>query len=147
MPEVFIINEWLWSDLNGDNGKEKQKETFFFLETLYKKCDRIAVAQGSKFQQKEWEFSKNAVGDVIKRKIAKLYFGEIRFNSQKYEEVDIEGVEEFDLESIDTDDIYLVKIHYKINAPVITTDNKLMSSLKSKNIPCELRDRFLRNYL
>jgi len=146
MSEIFIINEWLWSDLNGDNGKEKQKEAFYFLETLYERCDRIAVARGSKFEQKGWDFSTNAT-DPIKREIARLYFGKIRVNSQKYEEVDIEGEEGIDLEGINPDDLYLIKTYYKIRAPIITTDNRLMNFLKSKGIPCKLRDAFLQEYL
>jgi hypothetical protein len=146
MSEIFIINEWLWADLNGENGEEKQKEVVDLLETLYKKCDRIAVAKGSKFQQKERNFSKTA-NDVIRRMIAKLYFAKIKLNSQKYEEVDIEREEGFDIEGINPDDLYLVRTHYKTNAPIITTDNKLMNFLESKGIPYKSRDAFLQEYL
>jgi hypothetical protein len=107
MSEVFIVNEWLWSDLNGENGEQKQKEAFYFLTTLYKKCDRIAVAKGSKFQQKEWNFSKNAT-DSIKRPMVRLYFSIIRCNREKYEEVDIEWEEDVGLEGINPDDLYKV---------------------------------------
>ncbi|MGB9772669.1 MAG: hypothetical protein ACP5JH_01925 [Bacteroidota bacterium] len=148
MSEIFIINEWLWSDSNGDNGIQKQKEAFSFLETLCKRCDRIAVAKGSRFQRKALDFSRNAgeSADVIKRGIARLYFHKIIFNSLKYEEVDIEG-NEVVLEGINPDDAYLVKTHYKTKAPIITTDNKLMTFLQPKNIPCKLRDAFLKEYL
>ncbi|MHA2612170.1 MAG: hypothetical protein V2G33_07290 [bacterium JZ-2024 1] len=147
MSRIFIIDEWLWSDLNGDNREKKQKEAFCFLKTLYEKCDRIAVAKGSKFQQKAWNFSKNAALDAMKRKIAKVYFNKIRINSLKYEEIDIEGEEGVDLEGINPDDIYLVRTYYKTMAPIITTDNKLMDFLKSRSIPCKLRDEFLQEYL
>lgn len=148
MSEIFIINEWLWSDSNGDNGIQKQKEAFSFLETLYKKCDRIAVAKGSMFQRKAWDFSRNVseAADVIKRGIVRLYFNKIMFNSLKYEEVDIEGKEGVALEGINSDDAYLVKTHYKTKAPIITTDNKLMNVLQSEGIPCKLRDIFLQEY-
>ncbi len=89
MSEVFIINEWLWSDLSGENGEDKQSEAINFLEKLYKKCDRIAVGKNSKFQEKEWNFSKKASQDIVLKKIANVYFGLIRYNSQKYEEIDI----------------------------------------------------------
>jgi len=146
MSKIFIIDEWLWSDLNGENGREKQKEAFYFLETLFKKCDGIAVAKGSKFQQKGWNFSKNASTDVVKHEIAKLYFSWIRANPEKYKEVDIEEEKNGDLEGINPDDLYLVKTYYKTNGLIITTDNKLWKILKSKNILCELRDEFLRGY-
>ena len=145
MSETFIIDEWLWSDLNGDNGEQKQKEAFSFLETLYKKCDKIAVAKSSKFQQKEWNFSKSAT-DLIKRKIVKFYWQSIRWNFLKYEEIDIEREEIVVIENIDPDDIYLIKTHYKTKASIITTDNKLINALRSKNIPCKQRDQFLQDY-
>lgn len=150
MGRIFIVNEWLWSDSNGDNGEEKQKEALEFLETLFKKCDRLAVAKGSKFQQKEWNFSKNAACDIKKREIAKLYFSKIKSNSQKYVEIDIEKIEkkeEYDLADIKPDDIYLIKTYYKTKGLIISTDNKLINSLKAKDIPCKLRDEFLKEYL
>lgn len=148
MSEIFIIDEWLWSDLNGDNGTQKQKEAFSFLETLYEKCDKIAVAKGSKFQQKAWDFSRKASedADTTKRRTARVYFYDIMSNPQKYKEVDIEGEEWPDLGDINPDDHYLVKTHYKTNATIITTDNKLMKILESKGIPCKLRDEFLKKY-
>jgi len=145
MSETFIIDEWFWADLNGENGVEKQRETSEFIDLLFKRCDRIVVARDSEFQQKEWEFSKKAI-DVTKRGIARLYFGKIKFNSQKYEDVDIRNIREADLEDIDSDDIYLVKTCCKVNAPIITTDNSLINALKSKDISCSHRDEFLRGY-
>lgn len=145
MSETFIIDEWFWADLNGENGVEKQKETSEFIETLFKRCDRIAVALDSEFQQKGWEFSSKAI-DVTRRGIARLYFGKIKSNSQKYEEVDIGDIREVDLEGIDSDDMYLVKTRCKVNAPIITTDNNLINALKSKDISCSHRDEFLREY-
>jgi len=147
MSEVLIVDEWFWSDLNGENGEQKQKEAFYFLETLYKKCDRIAVAKGSKFQQKERKFSKDAHTDSIKRGIARLYFSKIRYDPKKYEEVDIEEQKDGDLEGINRHDLYLVRTYYKTKALIITKDDKLQEQLGSKGIPYQLRDAFLQGYL
>lgn len=150
MAETFIIDEWLWSDLNGDNGKERQKEAVNFLKALFEKCDKIAVAKYSKFQEKEWDFSKKAHLDIVKHKIAKFYFFNIRLNSQKYEEVDIEDInnkEEIDVRNINRDDVYLVRTYHKVNALIITTDTKLKNILDDKNIQCKLRDKFLGSYI
>jgi len=145
MSEIFIINEWLWSDLIGENSEQKQKEAYDFLLTLYEKCDRIAVAKDSEFQRKEWSFSKKAVNEM-ERKIARIYFYNIRFNSKKYEEVNIKLGKGFDLADINPDDHYLVKTYYKTNATIITSDNDLVKILESKGIPCKLRDEFLQEY-
>lgn len=151
MPDLFIIDEWLWSDLNGENGEENQKEAFSFLKKLCEKCDGIAVAIDSKFTEKERNFSKNAHKDIKKRKIAQFYFYKIRLNSLKYKEINIEQEYKNNLNinelNIDLDDVYLVKTYFKVKVPVITTDTKLKEKLDHYNIPCKLRDAFLRDYL
>lgn len=147
MPETFIIDEWLWSDLSGENGEEKQKIALFFIEKLFRKCDSIAVAKDSRFQEKEYSFSKSASNDVVKRGIARFYFAFIRSNSQKYKEINIEEEEnKMDL-TINLDDIYLIKTYNRTKASIITTDTKLKKELDARNIPCRLRDEFLTNYL
>jgi hypothetical protein len=54
MPQSsFIVpNEWLAHDLRGDNGGEKQKETFLFLEKVKDKCDKLVILDGSPFTEK-----------------------------------------------------------------------------------------------
>lgn len=147
MSQLFIIDEWLWADLNGENGENKQLEAINFLETLLEKCDRIAVAKCSKFQKKERDFSKRSSNDVIKRIIAVLYFSKIRSNSQKYKEIDIKDVKEIESKEINPDDIYLVKTYCKTKAPIITTDTKLINALKKMDIPYKFRDEFLKEYV
>lgn len=38
----FVVNEWLFHDLLGENGEHKQEQTYQFLERLRERCDRIA---------------------------------------------------------------------------------------------------------
>ncbi len=115
--------------MSGENGKEKQKEAIRSLETLIEKCDKIAVAKSSKFQQKEGDFSERAT-DGIERKIARIYWNNIKFNHLKYEEVDIEGVN--GVVDINPDDVYLIKTHYKTKGLIVTTDNPLIDALQAK---------------
>lgn len=147
MSESFIIDEWIWADLNGENGEKKQKEAMDFLFTLLKKCDKIAVAKGSKFQQKERNFSENASSDTKKHMIARFYFSTIKLDQRKYNEIEIEENEKINLEGINPDDSYLVKTYEKTKALIISTDNKLITNLKKYNIPCKSRDEFLKEYI
>ena len=154
MSDFFIIDEWIWADLKGENGGRKQKEAFSFLEILYGKCDKIVVAKDSKFQQKEKEFSSIANQSDIKRHgIMGFYSKYIRLNSQKYKEVNINDEKETGLEGINRDDIYIVKTYnkakteYETQPTVITTDEELMNNLQSMNIPTKSRDAFLHEYL
>lgn len=145
MDKTFILDEWIWSDLRGDNGEERQKETFLFLEKLFQKCDKIAVARNSKFQQKEWNFYRIAT-DPLRRGIARFYINSIRFNHSKYEEIEIEE-ESALIENINPDDIYLVKTYNRTGGEIITTDSRLIEACKSQNISCKHRDELLHEYL
>lgn len=142
----FIVDEWLWADLSGDNNEQKQKEAVNFLQVLWKNCDKMVAAKGSKFLQKAWSFCKKATA-IDKRAKAKLFL-RIRYDPGKFKEVCIEGVdvEDLDLRDVDQDDIYLIKTHRRTNALIITTDRKLFQWLNSKDIPCKLRDEFLEEY-
>jgi len=148
MSKSYIIDEWLWSDLCGENGPDKQKEAFDFIQMLCKKCDKIIVAKGSPFEEKTFNFFEQANNDIFKKKIAKFYKNHIMFNSKKYQKVDISDVEDIPIQGIKPDDMYLIKTYKKIeNATIITTDNKLIEILKQNNIDCCDRDNFLKNYL
>jgi len=143
----FIVDEWLWADLNGENGRHKQEEACKFLQILWEKCDKMVTAKGSKFMQKAWDFCKKAI-DIEKRAKVKL-FREILHNPKKFEEVDVEEIalENLDLSQVDPDDVYLVKTYHERKALIITTDRKLLQCLRSKNILCILRDEFLNEYI
>ncbi|MEM3738684.1 MAG: hypothetical protein QW204_02920 [Thermoplasmata archaeon] len=146
MSEIFIIDEWLWANLDGKNGEKKQRETFIFLEKLYLKCDKIAVASGSKFEKKAWNFCKAASSCQEKRKIARFFAAVLMYNSSKYLQYEIEH-SPLGMDGVKEDDAYLVKLHKETGARIITTDRKLKEALQTKNIPCELRDEFLAAYL
>jgi rRNA-processing protein FCF1 len=84
---LLILDEWIIHDLQGDNGSEKQKESYKFLEKIKEKCDKIC-----------W---------------IKAYF-------------------------------YLRQRN--IEPIIITTDKKLIETLREHNIPIEHRDDFIRTY-
>ena len=71
----LVLDEWLWSDLWGDNGTEKQKESLEFIAAVYRKCDCLVTVRESKFRTKGWALLKYS--DVTRRDIA-------RFVSQKF---------------------------------------------------------------
>jgi len=52
MSEILILDEWFIHDISGDNGEERQRETFSFAEKVFKKCDKLAVIVGGTFMQK-----------------------------------------------------------------------------------------------
>jgi len=150
-PKPFIIDEWIWHDLSGENGEEKLKETSKFIKCVYEKCDKIATIENSRFEKKFFNFCKRVgQADHISRKITKFYFGNIFYNSEKYirvNEKECQQISEDISSKIKPDDQYLVKLHYKLQGLIITTDNPLLEILKKHQIQCEYRDNFLPNYI
>src|SRR3972149_10319771 len=147
-PKPFIIDEWIWHDLPGENGKEKLEEAFKFLEFVYEKCDKIATIEDSRFEKKFFNFCERA--DLISRRITNFYKNYILYNSEKYirvNEKDCQQISEDISSKIKPDDQYLVKLYYKLECPIITTDNPLLEILGNHQIQCEHRDNFLPNYI
>lgn len=140
----LIIDEWIWHDLSGENGEEKLKEAFKFLEFVYEKCDKIATIKDSRFEKKFFNFCERS--DSISREIVKFYMGFIFYNSEKYISVNEKECPQIpeDILLEDSDDYYLVKLYYKLQCPIITTDSDLLK-LRNK-LQCEHRDNFLLHY-
>ena len=67
----LVLDEWLWSDLAGENTVNEQQETFEFLGAIYNKCDRIVSVRGSRFDQKFFELFRHS--DVIRLGFAKFF--------------------------------------------------------------------------
>lgn len=146
--KLLIIDEWIWHDLSGENGEEKLKEAFKFIEFVYEKCDKIVTKTDSKFEKKFFNFCERS--DLISRKITNFYKNYILYNSEKYIGVNEKECQQISVDistEIKPDDQYLVKLSYKLQGPIITTDNPLLKILEKYKIRCEHRDNFLPNYI
>ncbi len=141
---ILIIDEWLWHDLAGENGKEKQKETFKFLKCILKICDKIAIMRDSPFVKKFWFFSKRLDPEIVK--FFKSYF---LFNSNKCDLCDY--IEEHSLPGIKPDDLYLYNLYLyfekRMEECVITTDKPLIEIFRKEGLKVIHRDEFLKEYL
>ncbi len=155
---LLILDEWIIHDLQGDNGSEKQKESFAFLEKMKEKCDKISWILGSKFIHKYYKLCKKSSFDLELKKKIKFLNGSFLRNPQKVEiitldELNIE-VEEYShiLKDINPDDHYIVKAYFylerKINEEpiIITTDTKLVKKLRDLGVQVDFRDNFMLNY-
>lgn len=145
---TFIIDEWLWHDINGENGEEKQKEAFNFLLCICKICNKIAYMENSPFVKKFWEISKIAGGNEELRRIVKFFKNNFIYNSEKCEIYQYE-VSQPDL-NIKPDDAYIYSLYNKIGSKtkkIISTDMDLIEEFKKNNIGAYHRDEFIKNYL
>jgi len=154
----LILDEWIIHDLQNDNGKDKQKESFKFLEKIKKKCDKIVVVKDSKFIKKIWNFSK-----IISEK---NFDSELRYkfkflkncfikNSQKVEILSNDNIKSNEnneiLEDFNIDDHYIVLtyLYLKQNNKqtiIITTDEQLKEKLEKKGLSIKFREDFIMEY-
>jgi hypothetical protein len=158
---LLILDEWIIHDLQGDNGSEKQKESFEFLEKIKEKCDKISWIKDSKFSHKYYKLCKFC-GEIyydpeLREKIIFIndYF---IYNPQKVESITLDELniefEEYShiLKDINPDDHYIVKAYFylkrKINEEpiIITTDTKLAKKLRDLGVQVDFRDNFMLNY-
>ncbi|OGH57628.1 MAG: hypothetical protein A3G34_13915 [Candidatus Lindowbacteria bacterium RIFCSPLOWO2_12_FULL_62_27] len=147
----LILDEWLWADLLGENGVERQKQASAFLLAIRTICNPIVIVKGSKFERKTFNFWKNAGFDATLRKIAKFYRSEFWSNSVKTIRIEAGQLKPLwgDLQKqVNPDDHYILQAYFTIQKCVIvTTDTRLKPLLDSKNIDCKYRDEFVSEYL
>ncbi len=151
MSKYFILDEWIWHDLLGENGQENFYLATKFLYKLFSICDKIVVSKESKFIKKQALFSKNLnkEEDPVKVQLIKFYFNSIYLNSDKYIEINIAQESEVEIPEVNPDDHYLIKTYRasKLNVSIITSDKKLLNILKKHNFDCYLKDEFIKDYL
>ena len=157
---LLILDEWIIHDLQGDNGEEKQKESFAFLQKIKEKCDKIFWIRGSKFVKKYnnlCKFCGKIRYDSELRKKIRFINGYFIHNPQKIEIINLDElnieVEEHNhiLQRIKDDDHYLIKAYFylrqrNIEPIIITTDGELIKILRKHNILIEHRDDFIKKY-
>lgn len=146
---LFILDEWLWSDLSGENGKDKQKETFEFLSTIYNKCDQIVIVRGSRYDQKTIKFWRHS--DVTRHRFAKFYQSRFLYNSDKsiiLEQDRLPLLPQHIVRRVNRDDHYIIQAYLaQPDSAIITTDAPLKDILIKDGIKCQHRDEFVPSYI
>jgi len=152
----LILDEWLIHDLQGENGFERQSESFQFLERVKERCDKVVFVRGSKFLEKVWGFSEVSARDSELRKKFKFLKTTFIFNNLKSEILDLEDIEsesdEEILKDVNYDDRYIVLSYLYFrrrgeDVKIITTDRKLKNVLERGGVLVDYRDDFVRGYL
>ncbi len=148
---MLVINEWLFHDLQGENGREKQVETFLFLQTLEHRRERLAFLKESQWAGKSWSLM--GINDIRLKPLSRLLQRILR-NSNKCrivqpEDIEAAGVPEEAIDAAPEEDIYLIQTYYASNADLlVTTDAGLLEAFESRqDVEVIHRDSFLRDYL
>ena len=145
---AFVINEWLWHDSLGDNGRDAQRQAFDIICRLANSDHRVVVIEGSRFDQKAWALckSKNAIVVLI----GKTFVTNIRQISSrcillKDDEVDALSTELGS--SIKPADHYLVRAQLSVaGSLLVTNDGPLRNAVGNAGLPCLSREKFLATY-
>lgn len=141
----FIVDEWLWHDLSGENGDERRAQAFAFLEKVLQKCDIIVSLKKSPFEQKFFQLCQRT--DAITRNIVRFFRLQILHNQQKYHAYTESDCAPLPEESpVKADDAYLVRLALRGYGTVVTTDHPLLQYLQETHIPCIHRDNLLETY-
>lgn len=149
---IFCLDEWLFHDLLGENGKVCQRETTRLLTTIHKQCDRIVVPWESPWAQKAYKLIKYSSNSPILRNVAKLLSSAFLWNTNKgisiYSSKGSPNPETMDMEEIPEEDRYLVRAALAAGASLlVTTDEKLLEAIQKHDLlKGEHRDSFIKGY-
>ena len=145
----LVINEWIFSDLLNENGKERQLESIKFILLLTANDDLIGAIIGSKWFKK----AQSLIGqnNPLISNISRVIQGSLIWDSNKcilLSPNEIVNLPKNLEQSVPQNDKYLAKIYLSISADVIiTTDEELIYILKGNQINVIHRDDFLKDYL
>ena len=133
---VFVINEWLWADLSGSNGRQAQREAFSVIEKLPASDHLIVVVEGSWFDRKAWKLCKSTNPMIVQR-IAGAYVANVRQNSDRCLIVKPETAVALPGElasATNIDDHYLVQAQLSVSGAVLVTTDEHLREAVGKNV-------------
>jgi hypothetical protein len=137
----FVLNEWFWADLRGDNGVDKQTATLLFLHRFAASIHQIVITVETPFDAKAWKLCNDAPG------IGRAFVLLVRQNSERCVILQPGDLPEFPhaLETtVNPDDRYVVQTCLAApGSTLITTDAKLAEHLKRFGIRCMTREQAL----
>ena len=150
--KLLVINEWIIHDLQGDNGRVAQDETFRFLKAFQQRQDRIAVLYDSPWRQKIFGLMRPSPNRRIR--MLSQFMQRILRNPSKCvyrHQTDIEATDIPDdaIAAAPEEDIYLIELYYAAQADLlVTTDRGLHNAFASRDdVEITFRDEFLEDYL
>lgn len=144
---ILVLNEWLFEDLLGRNGSDKQEETRQFLLALRASIDKFVIPSKKRWNDKGYSLMRQR--DIRLQGISRL-FNSLRVNSDKaIVQITTPEIPEDLLGQLPKEDVYLVSAYLSAGADLlITTDRGLFNSLAdSELVSCQMRDEFLSSYL
>jgi hypothetical protein len=147
---LFVINEWLWHDSRGENGKVHQKRALLAMTSLAESDHQIIIIEGSSFDKKAWALCRSQ--ETVVAALAKIYVTTLRQNLDRCKLLKPDDVTALPEELISSpklkdDDRYLVQAQQAVpGAIIVTTDGPLRELLTERGLRCLSREEFFANY-
>jgi hypothetical protein len=142
---MFVVNEWLWSDVAGQNHEVRRAQATAFIEEFPKRDHRLVLVKGSKFDHKAWRACSSH--DERTARAGKLFAVNIRIDLDRcipIEEVDLPRLDEALAAQVNPDDHYLLRAQLAFpEAFIATTDQRLIDTLRAHQTPVLTREDFL----
>lgn len=152
MHKFFILDEWVFSDLKGNNGEGKQMETREFLILLVKICDKIVILKNSPITNKILDLMSVQVPAI--RQFNRFFEQKILRNSKKtllVKQEELKPLGESMRVSLHRKDHYLIQTCLAVNkATFVSVDGRLANQLDlfpSIKARLKMRDEFVSEYL
>ena len=144
---IVVLNEWIFHDLQGDNGPERRRRTRAFMEAFESSSDRLVIPNEPRWLRKAYGLMRRqepegkAVGKLVRRMLSNPKLA-------VQVETDAAPIPEDLLRETPSEDIYLVEAYLSAGADtLVTTDEGLHGALADfAVVDCLLRDDFLAGY-
>lgn len=146
---IIVLNEWIFHDLLGQNGSERQRESTEFVNALFYSDDALVLPDEPRWMRKAYQLM--ATGDP-ERRAASV---QLHTLMQTARVIDVRAMERRVAPAPDllretpSEDIYLVEAYLSAGADMlVTTDSGLHGALAdfSDDVSCRLRNDFLADY-
>lgn len=139
----YVINEWLWADLRGENGPAARLETFTLLQGFARSPHRLILVYDSPFDRKAWSLCSNKE-DMITQLIGRAFVRLIRTNLDRCRVVYPDALAPLPdglAGQLEPDDRYLAQACLTVEGSVlVTTDGDLIDILAGHGLACTSRE-------
>ena len=145
---IIVLNEWVFHDLRGDNGPERRRETWDFMDDFESSGNRLVIPNEDRWLRKAYRLTlmREPEGKIIGKLISRILRNDQIVIRAEPNPALVTGDL---LRETPSEDIYLVEAYLSAGADMlVTTDSGLHGALAdfSDDVSCRLRNDFLAGY-
>ena len=146
---LYVLHEWVFHDLLGENGDDRFKDTGRFLVAFHRSDDRLVTPPERRWNEKAHRLMR--MTDLRGRQISQLLHSLLRNSNRVVRPTpeDLPPIAQALRDETPPEDLYLVLAYVATGADLLVTpDEKLDSALACHDeVNCQLRNDFLAAYM